>query len=72
MQLLPQVQFSHVQFGLSHLVDSTVSLLVMHMRLRPRGADHATTELITSCSRPISRAIENRSAQLPLVPALKA
>lgn len=72
MQLLPQVQFSHVQFGLSHLVDSAVSLLVMHMRLRPRGADQATTELIASCSRPISRVIENRSAQLPLVPALKA
>ena len=41
MQLLPQVQFSHVQFGLSHLVDSTVSLLVMHMRLRPAGLDQA-------------------------------
>ncbi len=36
-QLLPQLQFSHVQFGLSHFADAAVSLLVMHMRLIPTG-----------------------------------
>ncbi|OLO99545.1 hypothetical protein BVU76_25195 [Mycolicibacterium porcinum] len=58
MQLAPQLQFSHVQFGLSHFVDPAVSLLVMHVRLRPIPADQATTELIPSCRRPISEAIE--------------
>ncbi|KLO48721.1 hypothetical protein A5731_06360 [Mycolicibacterium conceptionense] len=63
VQLLPQLQFSHVQFGLSHFVDPAVSLLVMHMRLRPTPADQAATELIRPCRRPINGATDIQTAR---------